>query len=134
MKYLGFIKEHNNIIEAVFYNELIDGEDYLDQKSLEIVIQYLSNGVIVLGWMNYFVDLKTKDLIAPNSFYTDGEYIWPSYLSYYLKKHPNLKIDKSFLNFILFKSDKIKIKNISAKENAEIEKMLSSKLNNESSI
>lgn len=31
--------------------------------------------VLVIVWMGYFLDLEDGSLIAPDSYYTDGDYI-----------------------------------------------------------
>ena len=91
----GFISEHNNIKEAIDYSTFKNNESTNDH--ILDIIKYLNSGVYILGWMGVFMDLENQDIISPDSYYTDGEYIWPAYFSYYLKKHPNAQIDKNFL-------------------------------------
>ncbi|RUT71316.1 hypothetical protein D0817_05420 [Flavobacterium cupreum] len=127
MKLVGFIREHNDIVESVAYESI-----FFNVKNNEETIinttNYLNNGILVLAWMGYFKDLDNGDLIAPNSYYTDGSYIWPAYFSYYLKKYPNYKIDAEFLEHlthISFNYHKIKI---SDKFRSELERQLSEKM------
>ncbi|KKO89153.1 hypothetical protein AAW12_23775 [Sphingobacterium sp. Ag1] len=96
MNLVGFIKEYNDIKEAVRLNELARKEvkPYSDVGK---IIKYLDNGILLLAWMGYFVDVETKGLIAPDSYYTDGTWIWPSYFPYYLGRYPSMKIDRNFL-------------------------------------
>ena len=101
MKYIGFIKEHNLINEAVPLNDLIKSDLLNHSDLIHKCIEYLNSGVLVFGWMGYFMDLETNKPIAPDSYYTDGIWIWPAYFSYYLIKYPNYPIDSDFIEYIL---------------------------------
>jgi hypothetical protein len=103
MKLVGFIKEHNNLNIAVSLDELLKGKS-LKVNEVDKIITYLSKGVLLLGWMGYFIDEKTKTLIAPDSYFTDGVWVWPSYFTYYLGKYPEMKIDEEFLIFLKSKN------------------------------
>ena len=96
MKLVGFIKEYNQIKEAISLTELVSDNSELYTNS-EKVINYLNNGVLLLGWMGYFIDVKSKKLIAPDSYHTDGIWVWPSYYTYYLEMYPFIKINPEFL-------------------------------------
>jgi len=127
MKLVGFIKEHNYIKEAVGLNELISSgsESY---ANIEKVIRYLDSGTLLLAWMGYFIDGKTKKLIATDSYFTDGIWIWPSYFPYYLGMYPSLKIDPDFL--IHMENQKFELgfaEDFAAKKNV-LERELSQKL------
>ncbi|MFM7859303.1 MAG: hypothetical protein ACKO96_47125, partial [Flammeovirgaceae bacterium] len=37
----------------------------------------------------------------PDSYYSDGSWIWPSYFPYYLIKFPRYPIDSEFIDFLL---------------------------------
>jgi len=99
MKLVGFIKEHNSIVEAQEFS-FIKGNNSRNQGIAEKIIDYLNSGVLVLAWMGYFMDLEDSSLISPDSYYTDGVYVWPAYFPYYLKKYPNYLIDDEFLSHI----------------------------------
>jgi hypothetical protein len=99
MKLTGFITEHNNIREAINLSELIDNS-FQPNVNTDKIIKYLNNGVLLLAWMGYFFDEKSKRTIAPDSYFTDGIWVWPSYFSYYLEKYPSMKIDQEFLNYL----------------------------------
>ena len=102
LKFLGFIKEYNPIEGAISFDESL-GNDTLEQITLFQVIEYLNKSVVILAWMGYFIDIQTKELIAPDCYYSDGIWVWPSYLPYYLKKYPNFKIDPNFLAYLTSK-------------------------------
>lgn len=123
----GFIKEHNNIKEAIDYSAFKNSKSTNNHVLIDI-INYLNSGVYILGWMGVFTDLENQHIISPDSYYTDGEYIWPAYFSYYLKKYPNAQIDENFLAHVSrnnFRIDESKIDN-HLKKQLEIE--LSKKL------
>ena len=67
MKYVGFIKEYNIIDSAKPLQDVIKYHDvkpdYLD------IINYLKDGILAFAWMGYFVDIETKALIAPDSYF-----------------------------------------------------------------
>ena len=96
MKLIGFIKEHNNIKEAVDYT-VFKEEGLTNNYVLSDIVSYLNSGVYILGWMGYFFDIDNDSPISPDSYYTDGVYIWPAYFPHYLQKHPNSQIDEDFL-------------------------------------
>ncbi|MEN2399117.1 hypothetical protein GKZ90_0004980 [Flavobacterium sp. MC2016-06] len=123
MKFVGFIKEYNNITEAQEYKKFLNNA----QNNKEIVSKitaYLNNGTVVLAWMNTLKSLDNDELIAPNCYCTDGSFVWPAYFAYYLKKYPNYKIDDDFLEHLEknnFDSKKIKV---SDKLKSELQKKL----------
>lgn len=99
MKFIGFIKQYNNITEAQDYKTVFsDAEN--NKEITAKTITYLNNGVVILAWMNTLKSLDNDELIAPNCYYTDGSYVWPAYFAYYLKKYHNYKIDNDFLEHL----------------------------------
>jgi len=99
IKFIGFIEKHNSkVYESRKLSDLI-GEKKKPKKRIEI-ITYLEKGEIVISWMGYFEDNETGDILSPDCYYTDGNYIWPSYLIYYLKKYPNFKLEKQFIDYL----------------------------------
>lgn len=119
---IGFIKEHNNIKEAVDYS-VFKSEILANNDVITDIISYLNNGVYLFGWMGVFMDLENQDIISPDCYYTDGVYVWPAYFPYYLKKHPNTQVDENFLTHISknnFRIDESKIDS-PLKEQLEIE-------------
>lgn len=95
MKYVGLIKEYNNVKEATMLQDALGNVDNTDV--MPAIIRYLGDGVLVLAFMGYIQDFETKALIAPHGYDTDGIWVWPSYLPYYLKKYPNFKLDVDFV-------------------------------------
>ena len=128
MKLVGFIKEHNSIVEAQEYS-FIKGNNSRNQGIDEKIIDYLNSGVLVLAWMGYFMDLEDSSLISPDSYYTDGVYVWPAYFPYYLKKHPNYLIDDEFLSNISKNNYLIDQTKIKEDLKTKLEAGLSEKLN-----
>jgi hypothetical protein len=98
MKTVGFLKEHDSHSEAKDLNSFL-ANDYSNESQLDIIVTYLENGIPCLDLMEWLFDGDTS--IGPNSCRTDGIWIWPDYLSYYIKKYNNFKIDDDFLNHII---------------------------------
>jgi len=128
MKLIGFIKEHNNLPEALPLKDVL-GSTPNDLTIISSVIKYLNEGILVLSWMGYFMDLDNKTPVAPDSYFTDGEYVWPAYFSYYLEKYSNYKIDQEFLNHISNNHFVVDKANISSSDVTKWERNLSDKLN-----
>ena len=99
MKYIGFLKNHNDVEGATFINQTL-GDVNNNIETVNKIINYLNKGVLILGWMGYIVDSENNDLIAPDAYYSDGFWVWPSYFPYYIKKHKNYILDKSFLAYL----------------------------------
>ncbi len=128
MKYIGFIKEYNNISEAIPLEELVNSSSS-STASAQQVLKYLNRGILILGWMGYFIDFKTKQIIAPDSYYTDGIWVWPSYLPYYLNKFPSLQLGNEFLNYLIEKNYEFRIDEDFLNSKKIFEDELSIKLN-----
>jgi len=63
---------------------------------------YLRRGTIILTQMSRSKDVFTGERI-PNEVHllTDGEYLWPNELAWYVEKH-NLRLPKDFEDYILW--------------------------------
>lgn len=102
MKLIGFILEHNPISIAkpfLYYTE----RQRIQPEKLRI-IEYLAKGYLIYAWMGYFFDLDTNAPIAPDSYYSDGLWVWPSYLTHYMQKYPNFVLDDEFVAYLRFKN------------------------------
>lgn len=128
MKLIGFIKEHNNIEEAVDYSAFKEGI-LTNNYVVTDIISYLNSGVYLFGWMGVFMDLDNQAIISPDCYYTDGVYVWPAYFPYYIQKYPNQFIDDDFLSHVSennFRIDETKINELTK---SELERELSEELN-----
>ena len=128
MRLTGFIKEYNNIKEAVGLTELIS-VDSNSGSDIEKIVKYLNNGVLLLAWMGYFIDEKTNKLIAPDSYLTDGIWIWPAYYPYYLQKYPSMRIDTDFLAHLENRNFELRLDEKFHSQKPKLENELSKKLN-----
>lgn len=115
MRYIGFIKEYDNIPESFSLNSY---RKQKDDDEIENIVNYLKSGNIALSWMGVFIDIENKNFIAPQIYYTDGEWIWPAYLIYYL--------EREFIDSL--KRKKYMPQVISKEELSEIENTFSRKL------
>jgi hypothetical protein len=127
MKLVGFISQYNDIDEALSLDRVIDGkmDVYVDQKA---VLGYLKSGHLLMAWMGYFIDVRTRELIAPDTYYTDGLWVWPSYFPYYLEKYPDMYINNEFLNYVRDKNFVFKVDDLFEKKKKSYEEELSNRL------
>lgn len=100
MKFIGILRdyEHSPIKIGRFLSEF-DVSDEKNINDLNEIVSYLTNGTIVIAFLHYVFDEK-KNQIAPLIYYTDGKFIWPSYLPYYLKKGYYSLLTTEFMNNI----------------------------------
>ena len=124
MKLTGFIKEHNDIPEAEYFLSL--PKVNILPHQLAKATEYLSNGTLVLSWMGYFWDISNRKIISSDSYYSDGEYIWPSYYPIYLRKLNKFYGDENLLKKLVKR--KGLCRPIDSKDVILIEKFLSVKL------
>jgi hypothetical protein len=127
MKLIGFIKQYNDIEEAlsldiVIYGKLIGD---VDQRA---ILEYLKKGHLLMAWMGYFVDIRTRELIAPDAYYTDGLWVWPTYFPYYLEKYPDMYIDKEFLYYLRDKNFVFEVDDFFERNKKSFEEELSNRL------
>lgn len=95
--FVGFDKEFNEkVFEQTTYSEELKRTI---PKKRERIINYLEKGEIVIAWMGYFID-KEEKLISPDCYYTDGNYIWPSYFTSFIKDDYNYSIDENFIDYL----------------------------------
>jgi len=128
MKLVGFIKQYNDIEEALSLDIVIDVKmrGNVDQRA---ILKYLKEGYLLMAWMGYFIDIRTRELIAPDAYYTDGLWVWPSYFPYYLEKYPGMYIDSQFLNYLRDKNFVFEVDKLFEGRKKSFEVELSSRLN-----
>ena len=101
MKTIGFLTLHDHCEEAQDLNDLIKSTrvyTYLDK-----IIEYLKLGHDFADTQLLLDDDEGKPMFGLG-YQTDGEWIWPNYFPYYLKKYPNYEIDKEFIEYLNEKS------------------------------
>ncbi|WP_151087957.1 hypothetical protein [Hymenobacter baengnokdamensis] len=115
MKLIGFIKQHDAILDAVDFLDFKKASEhnpkFIASSKLHLSRIYFRNCPIVFGWMNYFKDLDTGEIIEPQSYYSDGEWIWPSYFMYYLNKFNSWGLYQDFFNSIENKKYHVNVSN-----------------------
>ena len=84
MKFAGILREHEGGLIKVgkSLTELIVSANE-EIEDLAQIIAYLKKGTYVMGFLHYVYD-SNNNPIAPMVYYSDGKWVWPSYLSYYL--------------------------------------------------
>jgi len=99
MKNLGYMKRFDpKWPGAKELSEMVVG-DKPDENLRNAIINYLSAGNFLFGWMSF---LREEDgtPIGNNDYFTDGVYVWPLYYIYYLRKFDNLQIDTDFIDHV----------------------------------
>lgn len=97
MKFVGILRDH----EHGLFKVGCPLSEYQIHKEIQVdniqqIINYLENGTIVVAFLHYVYD-KMNNPIVPLIFYTDGTWIWPSYLGYYYSNHYTDLIPVEFL-------------------------------------
>lgn len=99
MKRVGFFKELTHGDKNATSIKEIIGQNTLDKEPE--IINYLNNGkvfCIAPGGVCDVLD-ESKGVIESLEILTDGEWIWPSDLSYYLQNY-HIKLDEPFIEHI----------------------------------
>jgi len=100
MKLIGFLKKHDDYSFSKVINNYVSEE--IETSNREDIINHLKKGKLCLAWMEWlFDDDDDETSIGANGYYTDGVWVWPNYLIYYLEKHPNFKLDQEFIDYVV---------------------------------
>ena len=102
MKFLGFIKEIDGYVFAKPLETFIKSQKNKNAASL---ITHLQNGELCVDLTGIAQD-KDDERMGTLSVFTDGEWYWPDYLSYYLKKYPTLQLEEEFVKYVLETKEK----------------------------
>jgi hypothetical protein len=84
--FVGILNEHENGLIKVgkpLNSYPKSNSETLD--NLENIVNYLENGVLLIAFLHWVTDVENNP-IAPMIIYTDGKWLWPSYLVHYLKE------------------------------------------------
>lgn len=99
MKTVGFIKEYDEGFRDAQPLAKYLGSEIMGEGLLKSVLDYLDQGKAFEGIMSGLTDLDDDEkVIGSCEYFTDGKWIWVSYLPYYLKKHPNFQLDEEFIS------------------------------------
>jgi hypothetical protein len=120
MQFVGFLKEQDrNIIEARSIEQMLQPQNISDEER-NAIIRYLECGIFLCGVMSFIYDDDGMP-IGSLDYFTDGEFVWPVYFPYYLKKYHDFYIDKLFIESVSKKN--YQIGEISTQELDELEKL-----------
>jgi len=124
MKFIGFLKEEDkNIRDGKHLDEMFTDLP-IDERLRKNIIEYLSSGLFLTGVMSYIYDNEGNP-IGNLDYFTDGEFIWPVYYPYYLKKYDNFLIAPKLLshaqsnNFVIHSIDPVKLSSLCKEFEAE---------------
>lgn len=114
MELIGAIKEYDCELSDKRFHDYKTGFNYHDKEK---VLNYLKNGISIAVTMHIIHSLIKDDnsIIGGVSYLTDGYWIWPSYLYFYVDTI-SIELPLDFLNSI---SKKKEIKWISNAKIAE---------------
>lgn len=100
MKPIGFIKEYDPHAGSMGLDDYLLNSEEIRRARLKI-IEYLKKGVSVSTIMGARVDFETGELIGGIDYLTDGEWLWPEYLVYYLERKPAFTIPRVFFEYLM---------------------------------
>lgn len=103
MKLVGFITEHDKALSSTMFKEIYGGCNN-DPVLINKILEFLSEGTLIMAWMGYFKDLETNEYAEPHAYYSDGTWLWPSYFPYYIRKHSNYNLDVDFVAYLIGKN------------------------------
>jgi hypothetical protein len=98
MKMIGFREKYDKklIASKYFYASTDKNMIAIANTDLEKLIQYLEKSDRIFGMTRALDDGETY--IAPYAIYSDGDWLWPSYCAYFLKKEGI--INKDFFDHV----------------------------------
>lgn len=107
------MKNKLNLIKQGFYKEMTYGSDNdssikplinteIDKELIDKVCRYLDSGIVIMECCGTTTDALNQDngIAGVPSLLTDGVWVWPGDLSYYVKKY-NIKLNNDFLATIM---------------------------------
>lgn len=102
MKTVGFIKEHDKVKGAIPFAEFLTNRRF-PERVISSLSAYLKKGTLIAGWMSHLRALDDIEEVIPSGsgYFSDGYYIWPGYLVYYLGKYQTARLDAGFLEYVL---------------------------------
>lgn len=117
MKFIGVIKEYEPGLIKIgkSIKDIFISKSDSNLKDFEKISSYLDSGKILIAFLHYVND-EMGNPIEPLILYTDGKWIWPSYLKYYLSRNCISLLEDEFVadlkanNFIVPYIDKEKMK------------------------
>jgi hypothetical protein len=122
-KTTGFVREFNDVPGSIPLLALTTGSTRLSAKNRKLLIDYMKkSGEMVFSWMGYFVEPDTGSLLGPDCYYSDGIWVWPGYLVYYVENFSEIQIEDEFIRHVVQGNA---YKALTQKEKEDIENFLS---------
>lgn len=116
------MKNKLNLLKLGFYREMTYGSDndvsikdvLNTETNLELlnkVCQYLNSGAVIVECCGTTIDVINSDngVAGVPSLLTDGVWVWPGDLSYYVKKY-NIKLSDDFISTLKQNNFNINVK------------------------
>jgi len=126
MKVIGFRSDKDGkIIHGNYISESsISAEIFLPANELDEIVEYLNNGIPLLSLTLWLMDGNKN--IGPYRILTDGEWIWPSHFSYFVK-NGDYRLTKKFVSHI--EANKFLVRKLTDKQLININSHLRDMLN-----
>jgi hypothetical protein len=106
MKLTGFIREHSHHIKTNLNIIPFDQIRCIEYNDKEKILHYLKNGVpisVTMMLLHSVIPEEKNKVIGGLVILTDGEWIWPNYIEYYVS-NINLELEDGFINYIRHKN------------------------------
>jgi len=112
LKFIGFISEYNpEIANAIPYKSYFKG-NAIEEMYRHKVLEYVKSAIPLAATMRGIKDLASGEFIGSDACCTDGKWVWPDYMMYYLEHKPDYMVEESFLQDLIdnnFTYDKSKL-------------------------
>ncbi|MBE8724365.1 hypothetical protein [Flavobacterium hungaricum] len=97
MKIIGLLKEYNQENAESYF----DYRKNCSYENKDQILNYLQNGISFAVTMQVVQSLipEKKEIIGGVSYFTDGYWIWPSYMVYYFEQE-SIELPQEFLESI----------------------------------
>jgi hypothetical protein len=101
MKLVGFVAKHEKKIlgTTIDYNSNDEPKKRITGEIKSSVLKYLAAGKYIFGVTLAIQDENGK-YISPYIVYSDGEWLWPAYLPYYIESGNRVNLPVEFLQHV----------------------------------
>jgi hypothetical protein len=101
MKMVGFLAKHEKKIlsTAIEYSNTDMTQNGISVEFVNGLLKYLAAGKYIFG-MPLAIEDENGKYISSYIVYGDGEWLWPAYLSYYLKSGSPVDLPAEFLKHV----------------------------------
>jgi len=98
MKLLPYYQEQ----EGAKYSgavKLSQNREYLNEKDAQLMVEYMSDGVVIDEWLSNVRDVLTNKPVIPSKTYSDGVYVWDASHIHYVKAY-RARLPRDFVTHV----------------------------------